>query len=138
MLQRGTPFAPPLPPSDSCPAPTRKPSEMQSVSSLRTSAFGSSRVAPMRASRASTVVVQAVQDLRGKVVSTAMNKTVVVAVERLAVHPVYQKRIRLTKRYHARDEHGVAVGDYVLLEGCRPLSKLTRFTVSEVLQKANQ
>ena len=76
------------------------------------------------------------QDLKGKVVSTSMNKVCVVAVERLAEHPTYFKRIRLTKRYHAATDVEVAVGDTVLLQGCRPLSKKTRFAVAEVLQKA--
>jgi small subunit ribosomal protein S17 len=66
-----------------------------------------------------------------------MNKSVVVAVERLAPHKEYQKRVRITKRYIAHDAAGAAsVGDYVRLEGCRPLSKSKRFAVAEVLRKA--
>lgn len=50
----------------------------------------------------------------------------------------YFKRIRQTKRYMAHSEDAsLAVGDYVKLSGCRPLSKNKRFTVSEVLRKAN-
>lgn len=50
----------------------------------------------------------------------------------------YFKRIRQTKRYMAHTEDAnLAVGDYVKLSGCRPLSKNKRFTVSEVLRKAN-
>ncbi len=109
---------------------------MQSI--MRTSAFGSARVAPARVSRSAVVNVRAVQDVKGKVVSTAMDKTVVVAVERMKVHPVYQKRMRVTKRYFARDEQDCQVGDVVLLEGCRPLSRHTRFAVAKVLEKANQ
>eukprot|EP00195_Chlamydomonas_chlamydogama_P012108 CAMPEP_0202897314 /NCGR_PEP_ID=MMETSP1392-20130828/6102_1 /ASSEMBLY_ACC=CAM_ASM_000868 /TAXON_ID=225041 /ORGANISM="Chlamydomonas chlamydogama, Strain SAG 11-48b" /LENGTH=68 /DNA_ID=CAMNT_0049582913 /DNA_START=259 /DNA_END=465 /DNA_ORIENTATION=+ len=68
-----------------------------------------------------------------------MNKTVVVAVERLAPHDKYFKRIRTTKRYFAHDEAGALnIGDYVRLEGCRPLSKHKRFTVAEVIRKANE
>jgi small subunit ribosomal protein S17 len=65
-----------------------------------------------------------------------MNKSVVVAVERLSPHKEYQKRVRITKRYIAHDEMAAQVGDYVRLEGCRPLSKTKRFTVAEVMRKA--
>lgn len=55
------------------------------------------------------------------------------SVERLAPHAKYFKRIRSTKRYTVQDENNVCkVGDYVRLEGCRPLSKNKRFTVAEV------
>jgi small subunit ribosomal protein S17 len=67
-----------------------------------------------------------------------MNKSVVVAVERLAPDTRYMKRVRITKRYIAHDEAAAArVGDYVRLEGCRPLSKTKRFAVAEVLRKAD-
>lgn len=67
-----------------------------------------------------------------------MNNSVVVAVERLAPHKEYAKRVRITKRYIAHDAAGAAaVGDYVRLEGCRPLSKSKRFAVAEVIRKAD-
>lgn len=67
-----------------------------------------------------------------------MNKSCVVAVERLSPHGEYMKRVRITKRYIAHDEAGAAgVGDYVRLEGCRPLSKTKRFAVAEVIRKAD-
>lgn len=86
----------------------------------------------------STVVVQAVQDLQGRVVSKGMQRSVVVAVERLSPHDKYQKRVRITKRYVAHDDGSLelSTGDYVRLEGCRPLSKNKRFKVAEVLRKA--
>jgi small subunit ribosomal protein S17 len=66
-----------------------------------------------------------------------MNKACVVAVERLAPHKEYAKRVRITKRYIAHDADGsAAVGDYVRLEGIRPMSKNKRFAVAEVLRKA--
>ncbi|KAF8071000.1 rpsQ [Scenedesmus sp. PABB004] len=94
------------------------------------------RAAP--ASRASTVVVRAVQDLQGKVVSTGMKNSCVVAVERLSTHDKYFKRVRITKNYiaHADGSVPAAVGDYVRLEGCRPLSKNKRFRLAEVIRKA--
>lgn len=63
-----------------------------------------------------------------------------VSVERLAPHPKYFKRIRTTKRYfaHVENSGSYTIGDYVRLEGCRPLSKNKRFTVAEVLRKANE
>lgn len=79
-----------------------------------------------------------VQEVKGVVVSTAMNKTVVVAVERLSPHDKYFKRVTRTSRYMAHDETAnVKVGDFVRLEGTRPLSKTKRFNVAEVLRKAD-
>lgn len=108
---------------------------------LRGSAFAGSsmRASAVRSSGPSrtSMVVRAVQDLQGTVVSTSMNKACVVAVERLQVHPNYFKRVRVTKKYIAHDETAECkVGDYVRLEGCRPLSKRKRFAVAEVLRKA--
>jgi small subunit ribosomal protein S17 len=75
--------------------------------------------------------------LVGVVVSDKMQKTVVVAVERLVAHPRYGKRLRRTKRYKAHDEHGIAhVGDQVLLMETRPLSKEKRWRVVSILRKA--
>lgn len=88
-------------------------------------------------SRRCTVTVRAVQDLKGTVVSTSMDKSIVVATERLSPHTTYQKRVRITKRYIAHDADGKAnIGDYVRLEGCRPLSKTKRFTLAEVIRAA--
>ncbi|GAX80604.1 hypothetical protein CEUSTIGMA_g8039.t1 [Chlamydomonas eustigma] len=105
---------------------------------LRSSAFSTPSMRPAAQGRRSLVVV-AVQDVQGTVVSTAMNKTVVVKVERLAEHPDYFKRIRSTKRYFAHDDgtKEISIGDYVRLEGCRPLSKNKRFSVAEIIRKAN-
>lgn len=67
-----------------------------------------------------------------------MQQSVVVAVERLSPHDKYMKRVRITKNYIAHDDGStaVSVGDYVRLEGCRPLSKSKRFRVAEVIRKA--
>lgn len=115
---------------------------MQSVA-LRGSAFSGTQVRSgavrSSVSARAPVVVKAVQDVKGTVVSTAMNKTVVVQVERLAPHPKYFKRIRTTKRYFAQDDaNSCNIGDYVRLEGCRPLSKNKKFAVAEVIRKANE
>lgn len=68
--------------------------------------------------------------LKGKVVSAAMKKTVVVAVERYVKHPRYGKYMRITKRYKAHDEKNERkVGDKVTIEECRPLSRDKKFRV---------
>jgi small subunit ribosomal protein S17 len=71
--------------------------------------------------------------LKGKVVSDKMEKTVVVAVVRVFAHPVYKKRVKLTKRFQADDRFGKAVvGNKVVIEETRPLSKSKRWKVVEV------
>ena len=60
----------------------------------------------------------------GRVVSDKMDKTIVVAVERLARHRVYKRVIRLTSKFKAHDEQNTArVGDRVLIEEWRPMSR---------------
>jgi small subunit ribosomal protein S17 len=68
--------------------------------------------------------------LQGVVVSDAMDKTVVVRVERRVMHPVYKKFIRRSKKYSAHDEtNSYKVGDVVRIEECRPISKNKCWTV---------
>jgi len=68
--------------------------------------------------------------LTGVVVSAAMDKTVVVRVERRVMHPVYKKFIRRSKKYSAHDENNICkVGDNVRIQECRPLSKNKSWTV---------
>lgn len=68
--------------------------------------------------------------LQGVVVSDAMDKTVVVRVERRVMHPVYKKFIRRSKKYSAHDEtNSSKVGDVVRIEECRPISKTKTWTV---------
>jgi small subunit ribosomal protein S17 len=68
--------------------------------------------------------------LSGTVVSAAMQKTVVVAVERLVAHPKYGKFLRTTKKYKAHDEKGeYKVGDKVMIGECKPISKDKHFRV---------
>ena len=72
--------------------------------------------------------------LQGTVVSDKANKTVIVAVERRFMHPVYKKFIKRTKRYAAHDEANASkVGDRVLIEETRPLSKDKRWQIRQVL-----
>lgn len=72
----------------------------------------------------------------GTVVSSKMNKTVVVAITRQVKHHAYGKIIRKTKRVYAHDEKQCGVGDIVTIVETRPLSKLKRWRVQEIVTKA--
>ena len=75
--------------------------------------------------------------LQGVVVSTKMNKTIVVEVETHKKHPKYLKRVKYSNKYYAHDENNVCkVGDVVTIMGCRPLSATKRFRLVSVDQKA--
>ena len=74
----------------------------------------------------------------GVVVSTKMQKTVVVAVENLFQHKMYQKYIKRTSKFLAHNERpDLSVGDRVVIEETRPMSKRKRWNVREVLEKAS-
>jgi small subunit ribosomal protein S17 len=73
----------------------------------------------------------------GIVVSDKMEKTVVVKVERRYAHPLYGKQVTRTKKYHAHDENNeFHVGDVVRITETRPLSKLKRWRVAELIERA--
>jgi small subunit ribosomal protein S17 len=75
--------------------------------------------------------------LSGRVVSDKMDKTVTVLVERRVKHPLYNKVIIRSKRYHADVQAGVAgEGDLVEIEECRPISKTKSWRVTRVIEKA--
>ena len=68
--------------------------------------------------------------LKGIVTSAKNNKTVVVEVERTFKHPIYKKYIKRSKKYHAHDEtDAFKVGDKVMIEETRPISKLKTWKV---------
>lgn len=70
------------------------------------------------------------RQLIGIVVSDKMQKTVVVRVERQVSHPIYKRSYKVHKKYKAHDEKGeYHVGDKVIIEECRPLSKEKRWRV---------
>jgi len=74
----------------------------------------------------------------GEVASNRMDKTVIVVVERLVKHPLYQKYLRKKARYKAHDEKNECrPGDRVLLLETRPLSREKRWRVKEILEKAH-
>ena len=73
----------------------------------------------------------------GSVVSSKMNKSIVVSVERLVRHPLYGKYFRKTSKFMAHDEENQCqVGDTVKIVETRPLSKLKRWRLVEVIDKA--
>jgi small subunit ribosomal protein S17 len=72
--------------------------------------------------------------ITGKVISDKMVKTAVVEVERFVAHPIYHKRIRRTKNYHAHNEIGAKKGDVVKLVQSRPLSKTKKWLVNEIVK----
>jgi small subunit ribosomal protein S17 len=72
----------------------------------------------------------------GVVVSAKMQKTVVVAVERLVRHPLYQKTLRRTSTFMAHDELGAQKGDTVRIIESRPLSRHKRWRVRQIVKRA--
>ncbi len=76
--------------------------------------------------------------LQGRVVSDKMDKTVTVLVERKVKHPLYGKFIRRSTKVHAHDEaNECGIGDTVMVEQCRPLSKSKTWRLVKVVTKAN-
>ena len=72
----------------------------------------------------------------GKVISDTMDKTVIVAVDTPRRHPLYKKTIRRIVKYYAHDEEKISKkGDAVKIEETRPLSKLKRWRVVEIITK---
>ena len=77
--------------------------------------------------------------LIGKVVSTKMAKTIVVEVDRQKAHAFYKRVVKRSKKFYAHDEKGTAkLGDVVKIEETRPLSKLKRWELKEIVRKAAQ
>jgi len=73
----------------------------------------------------------------GSVVSDKMDKTVTVKIERKVPHPIYRKYVRRSTKIHAHDENNeCSVGDIVMVEECRPLSKSKSWRLVKVLEKA--
>jgi small subunit ribosomal protein S17 len=73
----------------------------------------------------------------GYVVSTKMQKTIVVEVTRQRAHPMYRRVVKRSKKFYAHDENNTAhVGDVVRIEETRPLSKLKRWELKEIVRRA--
>jgi small subunit ribosomal protein S17 len=72
----------------------------------------------------------------GRVISNKMTKTIVVSVERRFPHPQFKKVVRSFSKFYAHDEKSEAkIGDVVLIEETRPLSKLKRWRLTQVLER---
>jgi len=79
------------------------------------------------------------KERQGHVISNKMTKTIVVRVERRFPHPKYKKVITAYSKFYAHDEKNEAkVGDIVLIEETRPLSKLKRWRLTQVVERAEQ
>ncbi len=77
------------------------------------------------------------KERQGRVISNKMAKTIVVRVQRRFPHPQYKKVITAYSKFYAHDEKGEAkVGDVVLIEETRPLSKLKRWRLTQVVERA--
>jgi len=76
------------------------------------------------------------KQLVGKVVSNKMDKTIVVEIENLVMHPLYKKSVRRTKKLKGHDEKNeCSIGDLVKIEESRPLSKDKRYRLIEIIEK---
>jgi small subunit ribosomal protein S17 len=76
------------------------------------------------------------QVLTGRVTSAKMEKTIVVEVLRLVQHPKYRRVVRISKKFYAHDEQKQAkIGDTVRIVASRPISKLKRWRLKEVLTR---
>jgi len=75
--------------------------------------------------------------LVGQVISDAMDKSITVSIERRVKHPVYGKFVRRSTKVHAHDEANEChVGDTVMVEQCRPLSKTKTWRLVKILERA--
>ena len=74
----------------------------------------------------------------GNVVSTKMQKTIVVEVEMRKAHPKYKRIVKSNKKFYAHDEQNSArVGDVVRIRESRPLSKLKRWALEEIVRRSS-
>ncbi|CAK0749516.1 30S ribosomal subunit protein S17 [Gammaproteobacteria bacterium] len=72
----------------------------------------------------------------GRVISNKMDKTITVLVERQVKHPLYQKYMLRSTKYHAHDENNICQeGDVVSIEQCRPLAKTKSWRLAEIMEK---
>ena len=70
----------------------------------------------------------------GKIISDKMNKAVIVEIEFVKKHPLYQKRVIVKRKIHAQNEVGAKLGDAVKIGQCRPISKTIAFKILEILK----
>lgn len=78
-----------------------------------------------------------IRTIQGRVISDKMDKSIVVAIERMVKHPIYGKYIKRTTKLHAHDENNeCGLGDTVEIRECRPLSKTKSWTLVNIVEKA--
>jgi len=118
---------------------TPVPDETSAVEGVRTAESVSSSAEAEATSDASSPITKGrghrVQKV-GTVSSDKMQKTVVVRVDRLVLHPKYRRYVRRTSRFMAHDDLGATTGDRVRIVETRPLSAKKRWRVVEIVQKA--
>lgn len=77
--------------------------------------------------------------LTGRVLSNKMDKSITVLVERRVPHPVYKKYVRRSTKIHAHDEQNeCAMGDFVSVEQCRPMSKTKSWKLKQIIERAKE
>lgn len=78
-----------------------------------------------------------IKSMNGVVFSDKMDKTVVVLVEYKVLHPLYKKYVKMSKKFKAHDENNeCSVGDSVVIESTKPISKDKKWIVKEIVAKA--
>lgn len=76
---------------------------------------------------------------QGRVVSNKSDKTIVVLVDYLKPHPLYRKIIRKSRKFHAHDEENAClIGDVVRIEESRPMSKMKRWRLKEIVRRSEE
>ncbi len=77
------------------------------------------------------------REIQGTVTSDKMDKTVIVLVERIVKHKLYKKYVKQHTKFAAHDENNLChIGDKVIITETRPLSKMKRYRVSKIVEKA--
>jgi len=80
---------------------------------------------------------ESIRTMQGRVISDKMDKSIVVAIERMVKHPIYGKFVKRTTKIHAHDENNeCGLGDTVEISECRPLSKTKSWTLVKVVEKS--
>lgn len=110
----------------------KKPATPKAAAKPKTAAAPKAAKAPRAPRTAAPAVVRDGQRRRitGVVVSTKMQQTAVVRVDRMKAHPIYGKRYRVSKKFHAHNENNqFAEGETVVMEETRPMSKTKRWRI---------
>lgn len=74
----------------------------------------------------------------GRVVSTKNKNTAIVEIVRFRIHPLYEKRVKRTKRYAVHDTVGVSVGDTVIFQDSKPFSKTKHWLIQTSIAKSTE